>query len=1501
MNGSFKTLLDIIKYQINDEIKDGITQNPVFNKETSTLSFEIAFPTVISPNALIDLNWHLLEGLEKASLANNIEIKYSFVDKSISNILLQAYYNAVLEILIEKRVRFQALKNFNVDFKDQKVIISVGNESEVKMIEPLIKQMFSSFKTLGLDFIGYEFLVSDFIVPLSKSIEVSVKSSIDESISKQNLYDHYTKEETKKEEKEKIVKPKKASAPINGPVTNICDIPTTDFEITKYVQTHGSAQFVVCGDIIKCEIRELKKDLKLFEGIINDGTDSIVVKSFINPNNKQYSDFIEDNCKVGYKIKAYGTASYDKFARDVTIMFRDVMRIGDKKIKTYTDDAPVKRVELHAHTKMSTLESVLDVEKYFQKAVSFGHKAIAITDKNTVQGLPILEKLLKKTKSDIKPIYGLEGNLVNEEGFNIALTKEDIDLKHATYVVYDLETTGISSNYNEIIEIGACKVQYGEIIDEFSTYVNPGRLVSDFTTKLTSITNDDLRNAPTIKEVLPKFIEFIKGSILVAHNATFDNSHLYSNMRRLGIYKGHIPTIDTLQLARVRYNHKLKRFGLEDVCKLFGVDLGHHHRAVYDAKATTEFFIRMLRDLENDGITNYNNINDVIVDTEAYKYAYPSHVTMLAVNRDGLVNMNRMISQSYTETYHRTPRILKKFVESHRDGLLIGSSCYHGEIFEKAMNDSYDDLLEAMDFYDYIEVQPVDAYAHLIESTGGEITVDNIKEIIRKIIKAADEKGKIVVATGDVHELDEEDRIYRKMLLEKPMIGGGFHEFHSLSEMPKEYYRSTNDMMDQFSFLDYEDAYRIVISNTNLIADKVEKFNIYPDDLLAPGDDFLAHMGVPSAKEDMVRLTYDNAKEIYGEELPKIISDRIEKELNSIIGNNYASIYYIAYLLVKHSRDDGYVVGSRGSVGSSLVASFMKITEVNSLAPHYVCPKCKFSAFKYTEEQKKKYSQTKEQLLFEEVLQKCGCGIDLPKAICPICGEKLEGDGCDIPFETFLGFDGDKTPDIDLNFSGEYQGKAHDFCREIFGEDNTFRAGTIGTIAENTAYGYVKGHYESKLKNVRNCEIDRLVPNLVGVKRTTGQHPGGIVVIPKGKDINEVTPIQFPAEDNTKDWRTTHHEYHNFENNLLKLDILGHDDPTMIRHLMNFVDANPSEFPFRTVEEIPLNDPDVLSLFSSVLALGVTPDQVKQQIGTTGLPEFGTNIAKDMLTEIRPTTVYELIKTSGLSHGTDVWRGNARDFFLGERKGYEKVPFYKLIGCRDDIMVNLMEKGVSASKAFKIMEAVRKGKGVTSDMANTMTSAGVEEWFIECCKAIKYLFPKAHAAAYVTMALRIGWFKVHKPLYFYSGFFSKRTDAWEPEVMAGGYQTILNRLEELKALQKPTVKEGKTITCLELALEMTARGYKFEQIDINKSDALNFKINEEGNGLVIPFVAMESLGAVVAESISNARKDSEFTSIKDVSRRSKLSNTLIEKFKRIGAFGELPEDDQMGLFRFKNE
>ena len=1496
----FSTLLNAIKYQINNEIKDAVIKNSQFDFKEMKMRLVIEFPYVISPNALIDLNYGILNGIVKVGAAKEVEVTYEFVNQKVSNELLKDYYETVLSEVINSQIRYKALRKFNYKCDNNKVLLYLGDESEFRFVKPLLDNLQKSFNTLGLTFINLDVEISNFVPTIIDEIAVSREVSINESISKQNMYEAVVKNNEKQEkDKDKIYKPKKQSAPINGPVTKICDIPVSEYAITEYIQKNGGSQFVVCGDILKSEIVE-KPTFKIFEGIINDGTDSIIIKSFIHQNNPTYGKFIEENCKVGYKIRVYGTASYDKYSRDVTIMFRDIIRIGNRQEKEYIDNEDVKRVELHAHSKMSTLESVLEIEQYLKKAVSFGHTALAITDKNTVQGLPILEKLIKKNKYDIKPIYGLEGSLVDEETFNIALypSKNDIDLRDATFVVYDLETTGISSNYSEIIEIGACKVRGGEIIDEFSTYVNPLKPISEFTTSLTSITNDDVRNAPTIKEVLPEFKKFFDGCILVAHNATFDNSHIYSNMRRLGIYDDKIPTIDTLQLARVRYNHKLKKFGLEEVCKAFGVDLSQHHRAVHDAQATTKFFIKMLSDLLNDGIYYHNRINDIIDEEEAYKYAHPGHITMLAKNRDGLVNINRIITESYTVNYHRGPRILKKFLDTHRDGLLIGSSCYNGILFDKALNDSYDDLLEEVEFYDYLEVQPIDAYSHLVEKSGADLTIDNIKDVVKKIIDAGKAKNKIVVATGDVHELDEEDSVYRKMLLDKPMIGGGFHELHGLENMPKQYFRSTYDMLKQFDFLDYGLAYEIVVTNTNKIADMIERFPIFPKDLLAPGDDFMAHMGVPSAKEDLIRLTYGNAKAIYGDPLPQIISDRLDKELKSIIGNNYGSIYYIAYLLVKHSRDDGYVVGSRGSVGSSLVATFMGITEVNSLTPHYVCPKCHFSAFKYSKEEKAKYGQSENELKFEEILQNTGCGIDLPVNRCPVCGEILVGNGCDIPFETFLGFDGDKTPDIDLNFSGEYQARAHEFCREIFGKENAFRAGTIGKIAENTAFGYVKGYFESKLKQVRSCEIDRLLPNLVGVKRTTGQHPGGIVVIPRGRDINEVTPIQYPADDVSKDWRTTHHEYHNFEENLLKLDILGHDDPTMIRHLMNFVDENPSDFPFDTVEGIPLSDPDVLSLFSSVEALGVTSDKLKNEIGTTGLPEFGTSIAKDMLTEIRPKTVYDLIKISGLSHGTDVWAGNARDFFLGLRKGYEKVEFSKLIGCRDDIMVNLMAKGVPASNAFKIMESVRKGRGVSLEMEEIMKKHNVEDWFIECCKAIKYLFPKAHAAAYVLMALRIGWFKIHRPLCYYAGFFSKRADAWDVEVMAKGYDAIYQKVEELQGMRNLNVKDSKTLNCLQIALEMTARGYKFEQIDINRSDALNFIVNEEKNGLIIPFVALDSLGDVVASSVVEARNKASFTSIKDVSRRSKLSNTLIEKLKRIGAFKDLPEDDEIGLFKF---
>ena len=1490
----FLSIIQYINFPIYEGIYSGEIEKICINKSTMVLEMFIAFSEFVAPAVVNELIDTLRKQLVDKGLAKRAEVTINFKCKELPNHLLEQYYKYFLEVLCKSKVRYETLKKFETNFVDNKVTVMVANDFDREIALDLLRTIKLCFERFGFNTVNVDASINQFIMPISEEIARDKKAAEEQVNYDQRRYEESLNKnnQAEKPQSKKMVKMPKQGTPLNNVSQPLADLPSSEYELVEYLQKNGTNNFVIEGDIIKAEIKSLSTGSKIYEATMTDGISSIIIKTFINPQDEKQEKFYRENGMVGCRLKTYGYLGYDTFSRDIVLKIRESGGLGKSEKKVKEDIAPVKRVELHAHTKMSAQDSILDVKDYVLRAKEYGHTAVAVTDKYNVQALPDLQKICND--NGIKPIFGVEGALVDEAKFRIALTDADINLDEATYVVYDLETTGISSNYNEIIEIAACKIRHEMIIDEFSTYVNPKRLITDFTTSLTSITNDDLRGAPFIETAIKDFLEFFDGCILVAHNATFDNSHLYRNLKDLGLYKGPIPTIDTLQLARVCYGDKLKRFNLKALTKFFDVELEQHHRAIYDAKATAGVFLKMLSHLKNRGIHNYNRINSVIVDEEAYQFAFPSHITLLAKNRTGLVNINRIVSQSHTVNFSHEPRMLKKFLEEHRECILFGSSCYRGEVFEKAMNNSYEDLLDCVDFYDYLEVQPPEVYSHFIESSGGEITEEHIKEIIRKIISAGKEKGKIVVATGDVHHLEPEDTEYRKMLFEVPMVGGGMHDLHEIKKLPKQHFRTTTEMLDEFSFLGDELAYEIVVKNSNIISDMVEKFSLFPKELLAPSDSFMADEGIPSAKEAAIKLTYDTAHKKYGENLPKLVEDRLEKELNSIINNNYGSIYFIAHMLVKHSREAGYVVGSRGSVGSSLVANFMGITEVNSLSPHYVCPKCHFTAFKLSPEEKRKYGQTPEQEKFEEILQSYGTGFDMPKQKCPICGEDLLSDGCEIPFETFLGFSGNKVPDIDLNFSGEYQERAHNFCREIFGEDYTFRAGTISGIAEATAYGYVKGHYEREKKQIRNCEIDREAEKLVGVKRTTGQHPGGIVVVPRGIDINEITPVQYPADDTTLSWKTTHQTYHPFEANLLKLDILGHDDPTMIRQLMNYVEAEPEKFPFSKVEDIPLDDKDVLKMFSGVEILGVKPEDVLEDIGTTGLPEFGTTLAKDMLKEIRPTTVSDLIKISGLSHGEGIWNGNMRELFLGMNPNVKNLKFNELIGCRDDIMAYLLSKDLPAIDAFTIMEGVRKGKGLKKEQEKEMIDYGVPKWYIDACKAIKYMFPKAHATAYVVMALRIGWFKLHRPLYYYAGFFSKRADAFEIETMVAGKDAIKARLKELDEAKKLTPKEQKVYVSLLLSLEMISRGFNFKQIDIFKSDWENFVI--DGDSLIIPFSAMDSLGPSIAKSIVDARNDNPFTSKKDVVRRSRINNTLVEKFNRLGIFKDLPEDDQLGLF-----
>ncbi len=1513
MNKAFESLLQCIKFTPNECFNDAVISNVTFLSDEKCLKIIIELPKVMNIRLLHEFNNGLKAALIGAQVCQKAEIKYEYQNALITKELLEDYYFYTLELIKKKNIIYSALDGYKTVFEDNKVTLHVS-ETDKDIIKQLFEFIKRSISMLGITFAEFNIVNDDEIKSINDTIEYSTQLGLDSAIVTARSH-----QSSHSNAPEKTYKPKKKTTRLNDKPQKISSIPSTEEGIVDYKQMHENCYFLIEGIVESSKLNVTKSGYKIFEATIVDDTGAIQIKTFISENRGENEDFYLNRVKTGNKVKVYGLASYDTYSRDVVIKIFEIMSKGiPPKEKKHHDPAEVKRVELHAHSKMTFLDSVLSISDYVACAAEYGHTAVALTDKNTVQGLGELEMECKKY--NIKPIYGIEANYINEKFYYPALTNHDISLKDATFVVYDLETTGINTTYNEIIEIGARKIRNGEIIDEFSTLVNPNRLIPDDVAKLTNISNDDVRNAPTIDEVLPKFVDFIEGCILVGHNVTFDNGHLYHNLKKYGLYKDKIPTIDTMQLARAKYSANLKKFGLEDLVKAFNITLDGHHRASNDAIATAEIFIKMHNDLINDGIDNYNKINSLVNEDEMYRLVYPYHITMLAKNRTGLVNLNRLVSDAHCNHFAKTPRFVRKIINKHREGLLIGSSCVHGEVFEIALNKDYEELLDTIDFYDYIEIQPISCYSALVEMKKDEMTVDKIKNTVKKIIKAAEEKNKIVVATGDVHELDPKDRIFRNIIYDKALIGGGIHEYNGLDNLPDAHYRSTKEMLDELEYLGPKVAYDLVVTNTNKISNMIEKYNLFPDKLFAPGDDFMKDFGVPSAIEDLKRLTYETAENRYKykDKLPQIIADRVKRELDSIIGNGYASIYYIAYLLVKHSRDAGYVVGSRGSVGSSLVATFMKITEVNSLAPHYVCPKCHFSAFRYSKEEIEMYKPSKEELDLQDILSTVDSGLDLPSRVCPICGEIMESDGCNIPFETFLGFKGDKVPDIDLNFSGEYQAKAHAFCREIFGVENTFRGGTIGTIAKKTAENYIKDYYVKRNKVLRTCEIENMTSNIMGIKRQTGQHPGGIVVVPRGIDINEVTPVQYPADDLTNDWKTTHIDYHKFEANLLKLDILGHDDPTMVRYLMNFVDANPEEFPFRNVDEIPLSDPNVLKMFSGIDVLGITPDQALSKVATTGLPEFGTNLTKNMCEEIKPQNISDLIRISGLSHGTDVWNGNARDYFLGLKEGLDPIPISQLVCCRDDIMTTLIRAGLPAQSAFKIMETVRKGKPLSSDQEGMMRSYEVPDWYIDCCKKIKYLFPKAHATAYVIMALRIAWFKYYKPLYFYSGFFSKRTDSFDIETLQAGYDAVKAKVmeldkqygnqdvneeeEEVKVVKNDgggKEKQKKLLVGLKVALEMMARGYDFIGVDINKSDAVNFKI--EGNSLIIPFVAIDSFGENTAKTLVQRRGDAPFTSQADAARRGHISNSLFEKLYQLGAFKGLPKEDSIGLFKFLDE
>ncbi|MFT8949289.1 MAG: PolC-type DNA polymerase III, partial [Liquorilactobacillus hordei] len=1177
---------------------------------------------------------------------------------------------------------------------------------------------------------------------------------------------------------------------------------------------------------------------------ITDYSSSIIVKKF-SRNEEDEACF--DAIAEGQWARIRGSVQEDSFMRDLAINAYDINQISHEVRK---DTAPEdqKRSELHVHTNMSMMDATNNITDYIEQAAKWGQKAIAVTDHSTLQAFP--EAHAAGKKNGVKILYGVEANVV-DDGIPIAYNEKHVNLKDATYVVFDTETTGLSARFDKVIELAAVKMKQGNVLESFDMFIDPGHPLSQTTINLTSITDDMIReNAKPEKEVFKLFQAFCENSIIVGHNATFDVDFMNIGYARHDLPEIENPWVDTLPLARLLYP-ELKSFRLNRLAKMLNVDLEHHHRAIFDAEATGYIYFAMLKEAgEQFKIEFQDDFNKHAGEVDAYKHGFPFHATIIAQTQAGLKNLFKLASLSMVKYYYRVPRIPRSELTKYREGLLVGSACSSGEVFVAMMQKGFDEAKKKARFYDYLEIQPKPLYEPLIEQ---EMIKDNqnLETIIKNMVDLGEELKMPVAATGDVHFLNKEDAIYRKILIHSQ---AGANPLNRLKELPDAHFRTTDEMLEDLSFLGEKRAQKVVVNDPQKIVEMVDDISPVKDKLYTPK--------MEGAEDEIRSLALNKAHELYGDELPAVVQARLDKELKSIIGNGFSVIYLISQKLVFKSNKDGYLVGSRGSVGSSLTATMTGITEVNPLPPHYRCPKCRWSKFY----EKGEY----------------GSGFDLPDMDCPNCGTKLIKDGQDIPFETFLGFYGNKVPDIDLNFSGDYQPIAHNYTKVLFGENNVFRAGTIGTVADKTAYGYVKAYERDTEQIFRGAEVDRLAKGATGVKRTTGQHPAGILVVPDYMDIYDFTPIQYPADDLSATWKTTHFDFHSIHDNILKLDILGHDDPTMIRMLQDLSGINP--------QSIPTDDPGVMKLFSGTDILGVTSDQIGSNTGTLGIPEFGTRFVRGMLEETKPKTFAELLKISGLSHGTDVWLGNAEELI---KNGTVTMP--EVIGCRDDIMMDLIHMGVEADRAFKIMESVRKGKGIPDDWQAEMREAKVPEWYIDACLKIKYMFPKAHAAAYVLMALRIAYFKVYFPLVYYSAYFSVRADDFDLVSMSRGSETVKAAMKEIndKGMDAST-KEKNLLTVLEIANEMIERGYQFKMVDLHHSAVSDWLI--DGKTLIAPFNAMPGLGTNVAKQIVAAREEKEFLSKEDLAKRGKVSKTLIEFMTENHVLDELPDENQLSLF-----
>ena len=1538
MDDKIKILLDKINidetsYQYFDDAK--ITKIKVNSKTNSWNIF-------IDKDELLPVE--ILEELESKKmlldeLASKIEIIFNIKNPNIDTYL--SYYKYLLKTLKDD-LKVLEIYEDAMKIEDDFLVLVATNEVEKERLLGVLDKVMNFYKKQS-----YNFNI-DVIMRHEENILEEIQKDLN-NIEMPKYEQSPKKEETPQPEKKQFRREVKDPNSVIGrgikeePI-KIKTLIGEDNNVVVEAKVFGTDYF-----------ESSKTDFKIITLKITDFSDSIYCKVFVR-DDEEYKRLCKE-LKSGNWYKIRGYTKNDQFAKELVLNARDIIKI-EKTEETIKDLAEEKRVELHCHTKMSQMDGVIDETDVVKQAMKFGMKAVAITDHNGVQGFPHVfsivtdyNKHLKEGEEPFKAIYGCE-LLMIDDNVDIVTRPNDKVMLDQTYVVFDFETTGFNAGgFDSIIEIGAVKIKDGMIIEKYDELINPGRPLPQKIIDVTNITDAMLEGKDNEENAVRRFIEWFGDCPMVAHNAKFDVSFLEMAYRKYNFGTFTNPVIDTLELSRTLDN-TYARHSLSALVKRYEVpwDENAHHRGDYDAEGTALVFYKMLKKLSNRNIDIMADLDKLVSKEEIHKYGRAHHINLLVKNKTGLKNLFKLVSLANTTYLYKTPRILRSVVNEHREGLLVGSGCYESEVFTQAKSKSDDELSNIIRFYDYVEVQPMECYDHMIQ-TGDFATKVELAANIEKVVRVTEEAGKIIVATGDVHHLKREDKIYREIIVNQKVPGGGRHPLarNGIKEIPSNHFRTTNEMLEDFKFLGEDKAYEIVVKNTNKIADMCDIVEVIIDTGGIPfsprvkSDDGKSYLDCPVVVTDLV---YTKAKDWYGEPLPYMIEERIatelygdivfkiikerhediednkeeyekiihkelhdeilkgsinikeivtdyvkrtseeelddkalekkvKKTLGGVIGGGFDPIYLIAQRLVKHSNDEGFLVGSRGSVGSSFVATMMGITEVNPLAAHYRCEKCKLSIF--DDDEGNALGAT------------FSSGFDLPDKECPNCHIPMLKDGQDMPFATFLGFNADKVPDIDLNFSDLNQASAHAYTKVLFGEDNVYRAGTIGTVAEKTAFGFVKGYCEDKgLGDMRTAEVERLAMGCTGVKRTTGQHPGGIVVVPDYMEVFDFTPFQFPAEDPTAEWRTTHFDYHSIDQCLLKLDILGHSDPTQLRliQLQSGTD----------ILKVPLDDKATMSIFTSTEALGVTKEQIMCNTGTLGIPEFGTPFTIKLVEDTKPTTFAELIKISGLSHGTDVWLGNAQELIANNI-----VPFKDTIGCRDDIMVYLMYNGVKPIKAFKIMEFVRKGKAskdpeTWKEHVKTMQEANIPDWFIESCQKIKYMFPKAHAAAYVISAFRIAWYKVHMPVYFYSSWYTSKATDVDVENMIKGYQSIKARIEDIKSKgYEATNKENGQAESLKVALEATARGIKFLNVDLYNSEATVW-VAKGDNEIYPPFNAIEGLGDTVAKNIVAEREKGKFISIEDVQKRAKVSQTLIEKMKDMKILEGLPESNQLSLF-----